>query len=371
MLAGWEKTADSNYRDYKFDDAIKLYRMASDRTGFISDSQKKSEAFDRIQKKIGTTQSTGEGYVVNRTKSLVDQAEFYNFQDKIYDSKNVMEEARRLITGPMWIFVTAPALANFNNYAKMLKIGEIISDAERNKRQYDENKRRDEELASRRRADEEAEAQSMARKDLLSASYPFIRLGYGAFGLINLADPDLNKYYEEGQAFMFECDFLRFREPSGDGFDLFGRYMLRKFKMTDSTFEDFQTSPPPVDSGFIRDYPLSKSTLDMHSFDVGIRYSIGAYFLYERWDIYIGGAYRLLYASEKAESGLSNSFWSSGIIGNAGIEMTLTSYAGLFAEIQSGYTPVGKSKRNVEGSQALFGATLRLSPILLSGDSIN
>ena len=51
--------------------------------------------------------------------------------------------------------------------------------------------------------------------------------------------------------------------------------------------------------------------------------------------------------------------FSIGIIGGAGIEVTIFSWMSIFAEYNIGYTPVGKSSRNIEGHQVYVGITWR------------
>jgi hypothetical protein len=201
---------------------------------------------------------------------------------------------------------------------------------------------------------------TLSRERLLASKAPMFRIGYGGFGVVQMADSSLNKYYKEGQAVMAEYDFLRFRTDEGHGIDLFGRYTYRSFKITDSSFRDFKSSPPSLDPDGGRRYPMSRSSLVMHGGDIGFRLNAGAYFLM-RWDIYLSCAYRFLYVEEKADNNLSNTFMASGVIGGAGIEMAFVSNLGLFAEYQIGYTPVGKSNKNVEGHQLLFGMTFRVT----------
>jgi hypothetical protein len=49
----------------------------------IQNNTKKNNEFQRINKKIQTTQYTGRSFLLNRVKSLADQAEFYNFRIRI------------------------------------------------------------------------------------------------------------------------------------------------------------------------------------------------------------------------------------------------------------------------------------------------
>lgn len=336
---GFEKKADFFYKDYQFSDAMDWYNKAIDRIYKVNNNVKKNKAVDRINKKISTTQDTGRSYLLNRVKSLVDQAEFYNFQDNNNNAKKSMGDARNLITRQQWIFATLQTLDIFNRFASVLGIEKIISD------------------------DEKSVVQNR-RKNFLSSKASFVRIGYGGFGSITMSDSTLSKYYKDGEAIFTELDIVRLRNNNGNGFDFFARYIYRTFSMTDSTFNDFQSTPPALNSDDFRRYEISKSKILMHGIDHGLRYSMCFYLLYERWDIYVSVAYRYLYLKEKAESGLSYSFRTSGIICGLGIEVTLTDYIALFTEYQNGYTPIGESNRNVEGHQLYFGATFRMRGIV-------
>jgi hypothetical protein len=43
---------------------------------------------------------------------------------------------------------------------------------------------------------------TLSRERLLASKAPMFRIGYGGFGLVQMADSSLNKYYKEGQAVM-------------------------------------------------------------------------------------------------------------------------------------------------------------------------
>jgi len=134
---GLEKKGDIVYRDYQFSDAINWYKKAENKIKMVQNDSKKNYEFQRINKKIKTTQDTGRSYLLNRVKSLVDQAEFYNFQDKNRDAKKIMEEARNLIKGPQWVFVSESTLNAYNKTARVLKIEEIVSDEEKERQAYE------------------------------------------------------------------------------------------------------------------------------------------------------------------------------------------------------------------------------------------
>jgi tetratricopeptide (TPR) repeat protein len=123
-----EKKGDVYYRDYKFTEALNYYNKGKEITEKIINSAKKAEVVGRLDKKIKATMKTGEGYLVNRVKSLVDQAEFYNFQDKTSNAKSTMKEARQLISGDMKVFVTREAVGYYNGMAEVVKVEPLTPD---------------------------------------------------------------------------------------------------------------------------------------------------------------------------------------------------------------------------------------------------
>lgn len=133
ICAGLEKKADTYYKDYLFSDAMTWYNKASVMVSNVKNNVKKNKSDSIINKKINTTRDTGRSFLFNRVKSLVDQAEFYNFQDNRSKAKKLMEEARVLITDSSQIFVTNTTLTTFNRFANVLGINEIITDVEKEK----------------------------------------------------------------------------------------------------------------------------------------------------------------------------------------------------------------------------------------------
>ncbi len=128
IVSGYEKSGDLNYRDYKFIEAVEYYQKGKGRSGKIVNAAKKAEVAGKLDKKINATMKTGGGYLVNRVKSLVDQAEFYNFQDKTSNVKSTMKEARQLITGPMQVFATVEAVGYYNGMAEVVKADLLTPD---------------------------------------------------------------------------------------------------------------------------------------------------------------------------------------------------------------------------------------------------
>lgn len=122
IVAGYERSGDSAYRDYQFTEAMSYYNRGKERSAGIGNTARKAEAVGRFERKIEAAMKTGEGYLVNRVKSLVDQAEYYNFQDKTSNARAAMKDARKLIAEDMKVFATMEAVAPYNGMAEVMEI---------------------------------------------------------------------------------------------------------------------------------------------------------------------------------------------------------------------------------------------------------
>lgn len=193
--------------------------------------------------------------------------------------------------------------------------------------------------------DRESDKEWAARESRFNSRAPILRVAYGA---VSLNDSELDKLYGSGNAFMGDIFLSRGRDRNGDGFDTFFRYTYRSFAMPD----DITTQPDGIAYGIV-----SPGEMTMHSFDYSMRYVVGAYFLWERWDIYILGGFRMQYTEVSAKNGLSDEYWSMGLVGGGGLEVTIFNGVGIFGEYNIGKTPVGD--RNIEGHQVYAGVTLR------------
>ncbi len=125
IVAGYEKSGDAAYRDYQFAEAMSYYNRGKERSAGIGNTARKAEAVGRFEKKIEAAMKTGEGYLVNRVKSLVDQAEYYNFQDKTSNARAAMKDARKLIAEDMKVFATMEAVAPYNGMAEVMEIEKL------------------------------------------------------------------------------------------------------------------------------------------------------------------------------------------------------------------------------------------------------
>ncbi len=94
-----EKNGDTAYREYRFDDAIGAYSSGKAIAGKLTVRKKRKILAKKYTKKIETASTTGESYLFNRVKSLLDQAEYYNIRDEIDDAKEALKKAKTAIAG--------------------------------------------------------------------------------------------------------------------------------------------------------------------------------------------------------------------------------------------------------------------------------
>ena len=182
---------------------------------------------------------------------------------------------------------------------------------------------------------------------------PVFRFGASTMALLNLGDEDLAYYYDLSFGFFADYIYFRWRSRSGNGIDLYGRFTYRLFWTSNDKVEE-ET-----------DLIYKENRMNLFSLDPGVRLVFGFYFFGQLWQPYILIAPRILYyylaqsESRYGDDDTSHHLGSIGVTGGAGIEMTLTKDAGVFAEYNYGYTPVGENNRNVDGHQVYFGATWR------------
>jgi hypothetical protein len=181
----------------------------------------------------------------------------------------------------------------------------------------------------------------------------FLRVGFAAPSMIYMMDKDLKRYYNISWGLMADCYFFRKRNRMGHGFDIGARFTYRDFKIGKDVLKKYSA------------LVYEDNRLHMMSWDVSFRGVIGAYFFHELWQLYIVAAPRLLHYhavmkdSRTGDPDKRINLVSIGIIGGAGIEVTILSMLGIFAEYNIGYTPVGTAFNNVEGHQVYVGLVWR------------
>lgn len=212
-----------------------------------------------------------------------------------------------------------------------------------------------------------------ARRNAYLSSSSLIRFGYGGFGLapvggfypVESKDKILPKYYDSGHEAVVDYYWSRSKDPVGDGIDLFLRGVYREYPMNGSALTDITPNFGTADNviGRYNPIPLEKGKLVNYGGDLGIRFVGAAYFLYEAWSIYLSGAVRYLYVTETYTGALnkeiSKSFSAWGYSCGLGLEVSLFSFLGLFAEMNYGYVPIGNDEVNIDGLKLFYGVTFR------------
>ncbi len=213
------------------------------------------------------------------------------------------------------------------------------------------------------------------RKENILNSASRIRFALGVYQ--DFTDEDLNEIYSRRQApfpCFVEVDIWRNRDEKGNGLDIFTRMTVKGFNWDRGKFEKFKS--------FNKDIPSSASvakddtnsyTFLHYGFSGGARYITGVYMGGILWQGYASLAYQFIQTVEdkimidisgNSKTTQGKSYTSPiGILGGAGIEISFSSYVGIFTEITMGYNPVnmwGKT-RNIEGVSVYYGATLRTS----------
>jgi hypothetical protein len=196
-------------------------------------------------------------------------------------------------------------------------------------------------------------ADAVYSESLSRACSPFIRVGFAAPSMLSMMDRDLNYYYDKSWGLMADLFFFKKRSRRGNGLDIGARFTYRNFLIGD----DIQDRTSQL--------LYRENRVHMMSWDISFRGVIGAYFLHELWQLYAIASPRLLhYHAVMKDNKLGGEdklvdLVSIGVVGGAGLEVTIVPMMGIFAEYNIGYTPVGKSSNNVEGHQVYVGLTWR------------
>ena len=146
-----------------------------------------------------------------------------------------------------------------------------------------------------------------------------------------------------------------------ENYDMYVRAIGKQYKMKSSASELIKTNDAKYYVGRFDAAP-SDSTMLQYGGDVGLRFVGSAYFLAEAWSFYTNGAIRYLFTDERYEIGGKTHkklLGGWGFVGGVGVEVSLFTHVGLFAEADYSYSPIGRSGVNVGGIEAFAGATLR------------
>lgn len=194
---------------------------------------------------------------------------------------------------------------------------------------------------------------------------PVVRLGVSGLGLFPTFDDKTNNLYDPYFLAMGDLVFYRFKDPVGDGIDLYTRGTFRYFKGVDSYSKHIAASPyagGPPNFRMFDEMPIEPPKLYVLSGDIGMRFVGSVYILRSAVSFYLGGALRLnsaLRYTEYASGRKRESINELGGVGVAGIEFSIMPNLGLFTEFNAGYVPMGNDRINLEGPQIIAGLTFR------------
>ena len=174
---------------------------------------------------------------------------------------------------------------------------------------------------------------------------PVMRIGGGvAF----LADEELASNYTMGQSVFFDYNILRFRFGF-IGLDCYSRLMTKFFMATKDSIDESETA-------------VSEHYLLISGIDPGIRLKTYSYLFGKSFSFYISAAPRFVYCRTMYRNsgdsyGVDKNFFSIGVVGGTGFEISLYGNMGLFLEYNYGYTPVSETEANTEGHTVYAGVT--------------
>lgn len=155
-LAGlYEKDGDDAYREYKFETALAQFTRSRGTAGKIINPANRETTTARYDKKIDAVHKTGQSYLENSVKSLIDQASYLNLKDETDKSNIMLGKARDLIKASQ--FITEDVVNLYNDMADVLKseklyfnkntnrLGEDPGKIQRNEQAVREKERKSEE----------------------------------------------------------------------------------------------------------------------------------------------------------------------------------------------------------------------------------
>ena len=199
-----------------------------------------------------------------------------------------------------------------------------------------------------------------------SLSYsPVVRVGGSSSWMFGAMDNYIKKIYDPQILVMGDIFLLRYKDPVGDGIDIYTRGTYRRFNISDSAASNARTSSEYKDriGDFKSPGPGTNGWLDIYSADIGLRFVGSYYLLRSAISMYLNVASRFNYAlkNQKSSGAGKASFTQWGVICGTGVEISLMPYIGLFTEFNIGYVPMGEDKINFEGPQVIAGVTYRIN----------
>jgi hypothetical protein len=218
------------------------------------------------------------------------------------------------------------------------------------------------EMESDFRSDVASITKASRRRDEILSNSPLFRIGYGGIGTVGIESDYLSKIYGNGQGVIADYFFYRYKDPVGDGIDMYCRALVKQYKIKSSALSSVKTNEAKYYVGRFESTPSTDSTMLQYGGDLGLRFVGSVYFLAESWSLYTSGAIRYLMTDERYTADGKDyrkrlAGW--GFVGGAGVEVSLFTNFGLFAEADYSYSPIGRSGTSVGGFEAFSGVTFR------------
>ena len=295
------------------------------------------------------------GYVainIGKSHNVHEDNEFLVFKEKIIrnDTGEIVftenKEVGRIKVTQLQNFSAQARIVGLNKGIDSKDLIELDQKAYLGTIKLEREKRQSEKARDAAREAELARARDFGVKNSLFR-FGFSGINFGNFYTLTNADPILTSAYGSGWGGFI--DWVASAPPLGYTPGLFlnfyMRAIFRSYSMTDA---DLLKNPAY----------LAKGAITQFGVDTGLRFTAGLYFLWMQWSFFVGAAPRIHVYTETAGS-LSNTFWSLGVVANAGVEIAILPTFAIFAEGNYGYVPVGSSKANIEGLQIFAGLSIR------------
>jgi len=121
LAVSTEKVGNALGREYNFSKAIETYLDAlEDAEEVIENKNEANPLIERLRKNISVSRENGENYLLNRIKSLVDQASYLYLDDQMDKAEEAMEVAKKEMEDS--IFLNAKTIAIYTEQAKVMKL---------------------------------------------------------------------------------------------------------------------------------------------------------------------------------------------------------------------------------------------------------
>ncbi|NBU98137.1 MAG: hypothetical protein EBS19_07990 [Spirochaetia bacterium] len=124
LAVSTEKVGNALGKEYNFTKAIEAYLDAlEDVEEVIENKNEANPIIERLRKNISVSRENGENYLLNRIKSLVDQASYLYLDDQIEKAEEAMKVAKKEMEDS--IFLSAKTITIYTEQAKVMKMYDV------------------------------------------------------------------------------------------------------------------------------------------------------------------------------------------------------------------------------------------------------